>query len=978
MSTSEKSEEKRVMMKNKNKTEEKKSAASRFFSFFGHLGSVVLLFLSALPFMRWFYSKSPALGVDFNLMTTYVNYLQHHWAWPWNGWKYIWFGGLPLFDDYPLLHFYAAVPWANIFGVFRGTQLYLLFTLFLFLFFCYLLFWEISRNKIISIILAASIGWSAIIYGSLVFGGNEPFFADLFFVSLALYLIAKYYHTKSKKYLLLAGIMSGLSFIGHSGTGLYFVLPISFLLIFFWLNDETRLFSWQKVKDLFIFGLITILVAGGVIYHYVVFYTQTRSLTSFGNFSNWSQRISYMNGLLLDRIKEINWLLLIGAVLFVILLIFTSLYKKQAKKTIFLLPFALILIYLILFLYFPQQWGGTWRIFWAFPLSLGLIIAASFGQIRKILHFSKFWPPIRGKIIICFISLIILGLSAGYFWYNSDEFFSYFDRTDLTDFYEKPILNSRTIGSYPGLVRYPLSSQEMKEKVLPPWINADDPQYRFYAMDATYNLWFNTYFAMPLVRGYVPAITSKLDNWLYWSDTSITKDDIVNLHNVPAAFAKNYALFNIDWLAIKYLEGAKPEDYVFTEGKKLAGEKEEDYYTKEPRASRQYFAQISSYLINNEVIKKKEWWEDCQYFEVQDNVTSPLIKTTRAPAVLVIGDDEGYDVILKNIAIHNYNSQYLIPVHVEKIDDLSPRELKNYEAVILYNYQYKNSTKAFKLIDEYVKGGGRLYLETGSRSPQESAAVLPDFFPIYSTNKMAFSRDWQFNRATDQLVSGVEFEKFSEASYLQSGWGVSYSPQTHVKDWAKTILTIQAYPVMVSGQYGQGEVIWSGFNLPYHILAYNNEVESVLFKNILNTLVDLEKKPESDFIVTRLKSEKILVSGEKATGLVFKESAYPGWQAQIKSGHESQSLKIRPAGLDFMYIRIPEGFQENFEMKVAYRGTFLNWLFYVLSGFTIFFILDYIILRRRIFDFVTFNFFTRKEKRGLAKKVGSWWDKDEV
>jgi len=78
----------------------------------------------------WFYLKEPALGVDFHLMAVYVKYFQNHLSFPWNGWKYIWFGGAPLFDDYPLLHFYLAIPWANIFGVFRGVQLYLLFTLF--------------------------------------------------------------------------------------------------------------------------------------------------------------------------------------------------------------------------------------------------------------------------------------------------------------------------------------------------------------------------------------------------------------------------------------------------------------------------------------------------------------------------------------------------------------------------------------------------------------------------------------------------------------------------------------------------------------------------------------------------------------------------------------------------------------------------------------------------------------------------------
>ncbi|MFH1367117.1 MAG: hypothetical protein ABIH38_03985 [Patescibacteria group bacterium] len=962
----------------KPESEKSKSGISQFFNFLSHTGATALLLVSVWPFTHWFYAKSPALGVDFNLMATYVNYFLHHWAWPWNGWKYIWFGGLPLFDDYPALHFYLAVPFAHFFGVFRGVQIYLLFTLFLFLFFCYLLFWEISRQKILSLILAVSIGFSALIYGSLVFGGNGTFFASLFFVPLILYLIVKFYHRQKRSYLLWAAVFAGLSFIAHSGLAVYFIMPLSLILIFFWIDKNHKLFIWQKIKDLFIFGLITLLVGGAIIYYYVIYYTQTSSLSTYGNFSDWQARVEYMTKLAASKLIELDWLLLYGTPLILIAAIVIFILKKQKYRLKFILPFILLLIFLILFIYAPQRWGGVWRMFWAFPLVFGLIIAVSWRQIKKTFYHHHFFQTKKGKILSVFLSLVFMGAASIYFYFNQNRFFYFFDRTDLKDSYGQPVLNSRSIGSYPGLTRYPLPDQEIKEKIFPSWLDGGETNYRLYAMDATYNLWVNTYFEIPLVRGYVPAITSKLENWLYWSDTSLTKDDIVELHDVPVSFAKNYALFNIDWLAIKYLEGAKPEDYNYTAEKKAAGENPEDYYTATPKATRQYYGPLSSYLLNDEVIMRKQWWEDCQYFQVQDNLTSPIVKATDVPAVLVISDDEGYDVILKNIAIHNLNSQYLVPVHVNRIDDLKASEINNFEAVILYNYQYKNQQKAFALIDQYVKQGGHLYVETGSRSPQEAESSLPDFFPVYTTRKQAFEKNWQFDLSNDPLINGVEFDKFSEASYLNAGWGVSYSSQI-VRDWATEVLSIEDNSVLVKGQYGKGEVIWSGFNLPYHILAYNNEKETQLFKNILGELVSLNQELALDYSVSRPASEKVVIEGKKANGLIFKESHYPGWGAKVKIGKQTRSLLIYSAGTDFMYVRLPEDFKENFTVTFSYRGTAVTWSFYIISFLTILFTVDYSLFKNRAFNLITFNIFARKkQKKGPVKTVASWWDDDQA
>lgn len=201
----------------KNTKEDRKSLTNKIAGFLGHFFSLIIITISSWPVIIWYYEKKPALGVDFYLMASYVGYFQRYLAFPWNGWKYIWYAGVPLFNDYPPLHFYLAVPFANIFGVFRGIQIYLLFTNVLFLIFCYFLFWLIAKNKVISLILAVSIGFSAIIYGSLFFGGNSSFQASLFFLPLVLIFIVKFYQGGKFPNLLWAGFFCRFIFLRSFG-----------------------------------------------------------------------------------------------------------------------------------------------------------------------------------------------------------------------------------------------------------------------------------------------------------------------------------------------------------------------------------------------------------------------------------------------------------------------------------------------------------------------------------------------------------------------------------------------------------------------------------------------------------------------------------------------------------------------------------------------------------------------------------------
>jgi len=938
----------------KNTKENKKSLTNRILSLIGHFFSVILITISSWPIIVWYYEKKPALGVDYYLMASYVGYFQRYLAFPWNGWKYIWYAGVPLFNDYPPLHFYLAVPFADIFGVFRGVQIYLLFTNVLFLILCYFLFWLIARNKVFALILSVAIGFSAIIYGSLFFGGNSSFQASLFMLPLVLIFIIKFYHTSKKLYLLWAGLFAGLSFYAHTGFAVFFLMPVSMLMLFFYSNDKIKIFSWQKIKNALNYFILTLLTGGAVIYHYLIYYTQTSGLATYGKYESWVQRFSFMSDLSVKKLVEIDNLLLYGTPVLLILFIVLALIKGKKKLLKYILAPILSFAYLVVFIYAPQRWGGVWRMYWAFPLVIALLASFSWKGIKKTIKINF----LEKKIIIVIVSLVLLSGSAVYFYMNQDNFFYHFDRTDLVDMYGGKALNARQVGSYPGLTRFPDAEEKIREDIFPDWLEADRKDYRLYALDPTYNIWVNTYFDIPLVKGYVPSITTKLENWLYWIDTSLTKNDIIELHDVPSKVAENYALFNIDWMAIKYLEATDPADY-------------DD---RDNLAVRQFNGPLSTYLKKNNYIKRDQWQQDCHYYEVKDKLTSSLAKTTNVPSILTVADDEGYDLILKNIAMLNLNSQYVVPVHVTNIDDLSLEELNKFEAVFLYNYNYKSEGQAFKNLEKYVADGGNLFVETGSNSPQGNSYNLPDFFPIDSTKKESLSENWQFTDNKNSLVEDVNFKNFPGESLTNKKWGVSHSYPESLRDWSSEIIFLNDYPIIVGGDYKKGKVIWSGLNLPYHIMTNYSQEENMIFKNIIDYFVDLEQEKALLFKFERPRSEKVTIQGKKAKAVLFKESNYNGWKAKVVQGQNSQRLKIYSAGTDFMYVKIPMEYQNDFTVEFTYQGTWLTWGFYIVSFITLVYIFDYSFFRKRIFGLITF----RKRKKKTLKKFSSWWDDDQA
>ena len=190
------------------------------------------------------------------------------------------------------------------------------------------------------------------------------------------------------------------------------------------------------------------------------------------------------------------------------------------------------------------------------------------------------------------------------------------------------------------------------------------------------------------------------------------------------------------------------------------------------------------------------------------------------------------------------------------------------------------------------------------------------------------------------------------------------------------ILANKGIPLIVSQKYGQGEVIWSGMNLPYHLTTYKNLEEAKFFRNLMSDLITLTPVEYGNFEVQRKSAQNVVISGSQARGVFFREQNYSGWSAKINSDKVNGGLKIFRAGPTFpgfMYVVVPEEAQDsNFSVTFSFRGNPWVYFWQIVSLVVVLAILDRAILNSRLVVPILLKIYTP-----LRKRVGKWWEKED-
>ncbi|MDP3998388.1 MAG: hypothetical protein Q8P89_02135, partial [bacterium] len=857
------------------------------------------------PIAKWYLEKIPVRGIDIYLSGSYVSYLSRYFAFPFNGWKDIWFSGVPLFRDYPSLYLYLMIPFSKYFGLIRGIQIFAMVGLFVFATFSYLLYHELSKNRILAVVLTLATVFSANFYRSLVWAGGIPFWTTQILYPVVIFLVVKYCSSEKPKWFFLAVLATGFGIMGHPQSFFNVILPSALLILFFWHPKELKFSLKKRLVDVFKFCVLIYLIslqtftafsplnnflAAPMVVLENIFSPAKRLPTSTNNSSGvidetqrailtWTR--DQFNLVLTDT-NMLLWLLLAAtSAFFVISLI---LRRKRWRGLIFVLPFGLSLGIAIGVVFLFSRGidlfiGGWYKAFWPVVPSSALLVAFLWGETGVAFAEREFF---QRKFIKSFhlLGLIIVNLLLIAIGYHS---LSAYPQNLVSRIEKLSIANS----AFPDILGVKTRNNELNELAgqLKPKLMSDDAKdFRLYVIDAAVNIWWGALEEVPLARGYVDPPLGFNERWgLFWLDSALgpsgkgPQSSLIEDWETPEWVADNNIRFLMDWYAIKYLEGG----HVGLNQSHLAGnvitdkfiEAEEKIETKGIIARRHY---------------PDEYWSDegeqwLNFYKVKEELVSPILMASNAPSVLHIGGEDGYDSLIRLVGELNLGPRNLVLARGPKfIDEASLSDLTNFEGVILYKYDYHDYDKAWGLIGKYLERGGKVFIDTGAevkesdtiKLPAQFPSGLPDLFPVKRTIREDLGQEWEITVGGGPAVEGVDFSEFSPLIFDKGPWNISHSiNESDLREKSKVILYQKGFPVVVEREVGKGKVIWSGFNLPYHAIRDYNLQEGILFKNLLAELVSLEENPvlsKGRWLSPRERT--IEVSG--ASGVVFKEQAF--------------------------------------------------------------------------------------------------------
>lgn len=940
-----------------------------------HAAAASAIIYSFLPVAKWYLNFRPVWGVDFFLTVTLTNLLLNNFAPPYSFWNYAWFGGWPQFK-YPLLSMYIASFFANFTDLVSAVLLLIIGATLVFLLGCYFLFYQLSRNVVLSAALVIFAGLSSGLYQTLTWAGSIPSYISQAAFPWVLGLIVAYFRGGKFRYFLAACLVAGLSIWIHPLVYMTYTVPAVTILIL--LKFDHGLALLWKIKHLSLFLTISLLIGLPQFYSQVNFTIKSAVKTDYGASAlsttsaptQWEITEKMFNKAQVVRIVTDNHfaIFLIAAVV-ILLAILSLMVSRRLAIIAKSIPFLVLCGYFAFYIWLFGQGislfhGGWYRLFWSVPVFVGVLASV----LWYLAHTS-----LREKITSQALYLI-LGLGSSALILAMAVFF-------LVNFNSKIIIwsiiyRSQVSSAYPDIINLTVSDKDrdsLKTKLVPSWLNGDDTNWRLYDGDQTVNLWWNSYFKMPLARGYLdPPFEDAKRGYIFWQDAALSEVDgqaqLVEAFGYPLETAVSNALFLVDWNAVRYFEG----------GHIGAA-----------------FAPMPKYL-ENLLVKNKQTLEfnndrytnrpvTLSYFEFSDEVTSPILSATNAPAIGVFATEGGFETVIRAIAEReNLNSQKLIPVNLGRyIEDYSFDELKNFEALYLYDWDFKNKDRAFKLLNNYVLAGRKVFVETGVEV-KASSGDLPEFFPVKRVQRRGQGKEWRLEPAGTPLAANVGFEQFSPPVFDEDEWKTSHAGESELRSNASIILKNHGKIVMASQKLGSGEVIWSGLNLAYHLNRNHNDQEAKFFLNILSSLVDLAARDKPSFTVNFIDANTRKIQTQGAKGVLFKEQSYPGWsahlrpfdfaqgsdgQAKLSGGGKLKIYKAGPAYPGYMYVPISG---QSSEVEFTFSGSSIDKILVIISALSALFIFEEVVLSGMILGRLR-----RMSFRLMSKHVGHWWEREE-
>lgn len=471
----------------------------------------------------------------------------------------------------------------------------------------------------------------------------------------------------------------------------------------------------------------------------------------------------------------------------------------------------------------------------------------------------------------------------------------------------------------------------------------EDLNHRFSAVDASEAVWFSALYKIPQVRDYYSQGVLYPD-WRYWHEQAVWNQEEFSLDEARVAF---------DWFATRWFSTYEiiidtPRDLSVSE----FSAQSKNRYLYEPG-----FKLITHGWIRLGVQAQ---------FEIEN--PSPILSASNVPTILFIGDKAGYNLFFRNLTLVGLDSRRIIPLLGKRfIDDYKLSELTPFEIVILHNYRYHRKEKAYKILQDYVNQGGNLIWEVAGSPDIEG--ILPEPAPVTQVSQEEIKEKWTFQSSGETITSGVDFSSFSPFIYNDDFWKLYPVSTSDFRSWARGILGKGDQWIMVAGDYGEGKIIWTGFNFLYHINVNKNQEEAKFLARMINWLGAGEKVGPVDYQVKFISPEKRVVEiKEPAKGVLFKESYYPNWHAYLlDSKGKKDKLEIKLVGPAMMYVLLPEELSLPARVIFEYKLSLIEKLGILVSFLAFLFLLFYLVGRLSKPRFLS----------KFLKEVSGWWNKEE-
>lgn len=910
----------------------KKAVIGRIFNLLGKTTNLIFLLLAAVIIsFIWqnriaspYLTSNRAVGGDYFNALTYAKFFAQHLPLPPKGWMPFWNEGIPVIGGYPTLFFYLITPLTHYFDVASSMELGSIIAILLFLIAAHFLFWEASRNHLLSLLFTGILIITPATYYALTAEGLIIANAMQWLLPLTLFLIIRYIKYQRRLLLVAASASTGIALLLHPAISILTIMaPALVFLLFSPAGDpkdskqsqQLKIWKspkWERIKyksgQILTYILVSSAVGSIGLYTLLLqmfFSAGAGACDSAQCWGNYPAHLMWFSSFLVIPV-----LAYIPAAILALIIHRARFSEIMAPFLALAIPFGYALVAWMQLINNLSSAIFPRRIFWTITVLTLLFSAICFRYIGRA---SKKLAIFASSLLIVLLAILVP------------------IHPEISDFSIEPHLkipNSLPMGVDQYIV--PKYQTLPKSDILPHWLPASDWNIRMESIRPDFFIWWNFATDMPSTRGYSNSPTQNHVDWLYYLQSStLYKQE----YDVPDQIRRNRAQFLLDWFGVKLIQ--------------------------QTGSSVSYDPLI---VTDKNLIARSQQVRDWKYLMLDDRFTNPVVSASNSPRVLVVGGRYGYETFIRAISLVNLNSDVLIPIQgPDSIDKISDRGLEIADLVVVYEFSGTNWGK----LQKYVESGGKLLIDIGSL--KNIPANLPEIFGAKSLELYDNEIQWDLKKSSSAVTQDVQTNKFSPLIFEGKSWKIAAPPsQNFLQEWMKPLLTHKTMPVLSVGNLGQGTVALSGFNLPYHIVNYTNPEEAKLLKNLI-----LELIPESDnsasFTAKRPKPTEITVSTQQARSLLFRENYHPGWKAEVNG----KKTKILKSGLDFMYIPFPqETTSDTNHITLKFTGDLTTWSLFLLSGLSLFLTGLYILTSK------PFQLIGRILRKKISKPLKTWWSRE--